>query len=124
VATGRRLFWRNVGAAQRSVDHNSCIRPSSPACSSNKTSSAFATAYPFGASLYTLLLVRDGEAGVSRSFWQSLQFFDQRRSFEIQQARGLSLVAAGSFERAHDEIALDPGNKRVEIHSGVRQCDR
>ena len=43
----------------------------------------------------------------SRRRFKSLQFFDERRSLQVQEPGGLPLVAAGAFERPADERALD-----------------
>ena len=38
---------------------------------------------------------------------EALQFFDQRRALQVQQARGLALVALRALERAADQRELD-----------------
>ena len=56
--------------------------------------------------------------------FEPLQFFDQRRALEIEQPRRLSLVAAGPLQRSLNQLALDVGDERVEIHAVFGQRDR
>src|SRR5438128_11038802 len=57
-----------------------------------------------------------------RAFFQieSLQFVDERRPAQMQQARGLALVAAGFLEAAQNQFAFELRDHGCEIDALVR----
>ena len=71
--------------------------------------------------------VIDEDGPVREAGWhklEALQFFDQRRAFEIQQLRGLPFVPAGAGKRQVDQLSLDLRDEQVEIEAFFGQRDR
>src|SRR5689334_14863881 len=54
---------------------------------------------------------------------QTLQLLDERRSFDAKQFGGLVAIAAGPFERAGDEVALDRGQIQRQVEAILRKLD-
>src|SRR5476649_2815561 len=68
---------------------------------------------------------RDGSlrCGVLRTLVEALEFFHERRALEIQQLRRLPFVSAGAFQRSLNQLALDVGDERVQVHAFFRRSE-
>jgi A/G-specific adenine glycosylase len=54
---------------------------------------------------------------------EPLQFLDERGAFEVQELRGLTLVAARLLEAPRDQVAFELRDHRLEVYALVRDRD-
>ena len=71
--------------------------------------------------LQRILKSLDPEILKFRISLESLEFLHKRRSFQVEKLRCLPFVSARALERSVNELSLDIGHERVEIHPIFRQ---